>query len=242
MDEIEALAICFGNIKVSRGGDLMKVANALAYLKSLPHNKSNRKVADRIGVSTESVRQHLLLLDLPGYVQEHLASGVLGLDKGRLASMVNKHRPDILPVVLPVIVNVPSKEARDIVEYLVRNKEVSVEDAVAAVEAAKTVVVDVHYVATPVDTELYEFIQSAAIDAMTTVDRHATSMVAGWIESGIDRASGPGYPKGGPGRVYVKLDGPQFKALQGLRSRALPTANDVVQAILHEQTGENVIG
>ena len=137
LDKNEALAICFRNLKGSKSKDLLMTARALKYLRGLPEFSSNKRVGDGVGVSGEIVRQFIALLDLPTPVQSHLEQRTLGLEHGRRLRQLQRTRPSIVEEVAEAMVSMTAMEARDLVEYLIRTPNASVQDGLRALEAAK---------------------------------------------------------------------------------------------------------
>ena len=181
-DKSEALIICFQNLKGSKVKDLLHTALALRYLKGLPEFGSNQNVADAVGVSGETVRQFLGLLELPSCVQDYLAKGSLGLEHGRRLGQLVKSRPEMVERAAAAMTGMTAMEGRDLTEYLIRNPTASVEESIEALEIAKQVVKKEFRISTVLDEEQYQLLSSHARRRRMRTPELATAIVTEWLE------------------------------------------------------------
>lgn len=132
--EATALATAYSNTKCKkRPDDLVTVAAAIKYLATL--YKSQKKVAEKLDLSVEMVRQFLTVLDLPRKVKALFASRQIdSVDVAKeLASLGDKKRQE---TTARAIVNSPSKDVRDI-KRLIKTNQYRVTKAKKAVLDAK---------------------------------------------------------------------------------------------------------
>ena len=124
MNELEADAICFANLKGSKDKDLLKTAKALQYKKDLPEFTSNASVGKYYGVSGEIVREFLALLTLPEHVQTAISQGKIGLDTGARLARAMRQNPEAFDDLAEVVANLPALEARDVIEFTLKNPDI----------------------------------------------------------------------------------------------------------------------
>ena len=182
LDRAEALAICFRNLKGSKSKDLLRTAHALNYLKGLPEFKSHQRVGEAVGVSREIVRQFIGLLDLPPSVQPLLEQGLLGLEQGRRLGQLYQTRPDTVEAVAKAMTSMTAMQSRDLVEYLIREPEASVEDSLAALDAAKQIIKNEYHIDTVLDESAYRLLSAHARSRNVRVTDIASTIVNRWLE------------------------------------------------------------
>ena len=186
LDKNEALAICFRNLKGSKSKDLLKTAQALSYLKGLPEFSSNKHVGDLVGVSGETVRQFIALLDLPSPVQAHFEKRTLGLEHGRRLWQLQRTRPSIVEETAEAMVSMTAMEARDLVEYLIRTPAASVQDGLQALEAAKPSISHEYHVVAVLDESAYDSLESRARKQRVPVNELVSTIVNSWLAEDLD--------------------------------------------------------
>jgi hypothetical protein len=122
-DEATALAIAYSNTKrKKREKDLVTVAEAMKYLATL--YKSQKKVAEKLDLSSEMVRQFLTVLKLPKSVQKLFeCKQIDSVDTAKeLSSLGDKKKQE---TAARTIVHSSSKEVRDI-KRLVKRASVTI--------------------------------------------------------------------------------------------------------------------
>ncbi len=186
LDKREALAICFRNLKGTKAKDLLLTARALKYLKGLPEFQSNKRLGEEVGVSGEIVRQFIALLDLPPSVQSHLEQGTLGLEQGRRLWQLDQARPSMVEDAAQAMGSMTAMEARDFVEYLIRTPSVSVQEALAALEAAKPNVSHEYHVDAALDENAYRALAAQARERRVRVNDLVSMIVNRWLEEDRD--------------------------------------------------------
>ena len=186
-DKTEALAICFRNLKGAKKKDLLLTARALSYLRNQPGCGSNRSVGEIVGVSGEVVRQFIALLDLPADVQAYLQDGKLGLEQGRRLWQLNRQRPSVVEDAARAMSSMTAMETRDLVEYLVRTPDASVQDALDALEEAKPKIAHEYYVVAVLDEETYGSLSSQAKMKRTNVNDLVSTVISDWLKGSSER-------------------------------------------------------
>lgn len=184
MNEEEALAICFANLKGSKDKDLLMTARALQYLKNLPKYGSNQKVAQAVGVSDEIVREFLTLLKLPKLIQDMFEQGQLRrLEQSRRLWQLSRTRPELLETVAKAISGLRSWDARQIIEHILRNPDITVAAAKGAVLQSRTIKEREFHVIAILPEEDYRLLVNEAKKMKVPVDELVTSVVQDWLKS-----------------------------------------------------------
>ena len=186
MDETEALAICFQNLKGAKHKDLLATARALQFLKGLPGNDSNAKVGQAVGVSGEIVREFLTLLKLPSELQPLFEQHKLGLEQGRKLWQLTNSRPDILCQVALTLVRLSAMDSRGLIEYLLRHPDTTVAQAEKVIVQSRTVIEREFHVIALLSEEQYGRLEASAKKRGDTVDVLVTDIVQEWLESTND--------------------------------------------------------
>ena len=182
LSKTKALAICFRNLKGAKKKDLLSTARALKYLRNLPEYRSNRSVGEQVGVSAEIVRQFIALLDLPAPVRTNLRDGKLGLEQGKLLWQLHRRRPSTIEDTANAMCAMTAMESRDLVEFLIRTPDASVDDALQILEEAKTKIIQDYYVVAMLDETSYESLSSRARKEGVSVNDLVTTVIAHWLE------------------------------------------------------------
>ena len=184
MDEEEAYAVCFTNLKGGKDKNLLMTANALQYLKNLPKYRSNQKVGEAVGVNHETVREFLTLLKLPKPIQDMFEQGLLKrLEQSRRLWQLSRTRPDLLEDVANAISDVGTKDAQQIIEHILRNPGLSVFKAKDAVIKSKTLKEREFHVIALLPEDDYRVLTSEAKKQNIAVDALVTSIVQDWLKS-----------------------------------------------------------
>jgi hypothetical protein len=198
MDETEALAICFANLKGPRDKDYVATAQALEYLRRLPKYGSVPKVAAAVGVSGEIVREFLTILRLPEPIRDLFDQKVLKLEHGRRLAQLGRRRPDLVAEVARMMMDLKAHDARHLVAYVLGHPDLSAEQAQQAIQHQKTVVQrEFHVVALLQENEFQE-LRSEARQRRTDASALVTSIVREWLENrqGADERERRNAPQG----------------------------------------------
>ena len=185
-DRHTALAVCFKNLKGSKDKDLLLTAQALNFLKALPAFGSNQRVGEQVGVSGEIVRQFISLLDLPPAVHARIDAKKLGLEHGRRLGELQRVRPSIVEDAAEAMASMTAMAARDLVEYLKRDPSVSVEEALYALEDAKTVITQEHLICALVSENEFDALIAYAQQYSMTVNDLVTTITREWLAGNDD--------------------------------------------------------
>ena len=146
MNELEADAICFANLKGQKEKDLLRTAKALRFKKDQPSFGTNASVGRYFGVSGEIVREFLALLVLPDHIQFLIEDGKIGLDTGARLAKVSRDAPGALDDLSESVTDLSALDARDVIEFVLKNPETPASEAMQRVLDAKTVTVDEFHV------------------------------------------------------------------------------------------------
>ena len=126
LNENTALAIIFANTKrKKRNVDLLTMAKCFEHLVKL--HGSQKAVAKKVGLSTEMIREFLIVLELPIEVQKLVSERRIdSIDVVREISIIKDSSKQI--VAAHAFINSLSKDVRDI-KRLVKNADLPIEDA-----------------------------------------------------------------------------------------------------------------
>jgi len=134
MDEETALAILFANTKrKKRNTDLITIAKCCDYLTRLYN--SQKKVADKVGLSSEMIREFKTALKLPEEVQKLISSRKIDrIDVIKeLSTLKSKNRQIAMA---RNIANMNTKDIRD-VKRLIKQADISIEESKKKVKDSK---------------------------------------------------------------------------------------------------------
>jgi hypothetical protein len=189
MDKEQALAICFANLKGAKDKDLLGTARALQYLRTLPEYDSNEKLTKAVGVSAETIREFLALLKLPEGIQSLFEQRQLkSLEQGRRLWQLARTRPDLLEETAQAISDLTAWDGRHVIDYILRNPQVSVTEAKSAIMESKTTTEQEFHVIALLSEEEYGLLADEAGKRMVAVDILVTSIVQHWLKSRNDDA------------------------------------------------------
>jgi len=134
LDEDTALAVLFANTRRKRRStDLISVADACHYLKAL--YGSQRAVADKVGLSSEMVREFLALLRLPDEIKDMVRERKIDrLDVAYRIAMIRDPARQL--DMAKQAASARSKDVRDIAR-LVGTTDLSVKESSARVRESK---------------------------------------------------------------------------------------------------------
>jgi ParB-like chromosome segregation protein Spo0J len=185
-NEESALALLFGNTRrKTRSTDLITLAQATDYLVTL--YGSQKAVADKLGLSTEMIREFLSALRLPSSVQGMVANRTIDrLDVVReLASLPDKESQVEAARALAAC---DSKDIRDIKRLVKHGAEV--DRAKKAVLSAKPK--GFHIFLIDLDDEAYRDLVRSSRELSIDPAELARQIISDWISSRADRESQTG--------------------------------------------------
>lgn len=157
IDEETALSIIFANTRrKKRKEDLLTIARSFDYLVKLYGSK--KRVAEKVDLSTEMIREFLTVLTLPPDVLKLVAERKIDrIDVvGEIASL---HDAKQQIAMAEEFENRSSKDVRDI-KHLVKHKKVSIKDAVQTILDAEAK--ELHIVIVDFDNETFREIERDA--------------------------------------------------------------------------------
>jgi len=177
LDEETALSILFSNTKrKKRGADLITIAESCEYLVKL--YGSQKAVAERVGLSTEMIREFLTALKLPEEVQELISDRRIdSIDVVREISVLKDPSKQIAAA--KVFVSSLSKDVRDI-KRLIKDADLPIGKAKEVVSESKPK--GLHIFMMDFDDETYQALIEHAKAAKVKPAELVREIVTDWLE------------------------------------------------------------
>jgi hypothetical protein len=179
MDEDSALALLFVNLKGTKEKDYLATAKACRFLRQ--KYGSFRKVAERVGVSSEIIREFDSLLNLPEEVVEIVKNKEIRLDTGyRLSTMLKDSERQI--EVARAVAGLSSHDARAVIEHARLNSDMSAMEVKEKVMSSKTIAQRLHAVILPLSEEAYSTLRTKASKLKKRPSELAKEIIEKWLE------------------------------------------------------------
>lgn len=179
-DEETALAILITNLKGAKRkrDDWLTIAESCRFLRQ--KYGSIKKVADRVAVAQETLREIEKLLDLPDEVKQQILNGAIGFKTGYEISKI----PDKTRQVEAgeVVANMGYLDARAITDYARRNPHMTVEDCRRRVIETKTITEKLHLVVVPFEDEVFQKLAEEAKNQNIPLDELINNVIKHWLE------------------------------------------------------------
>jgi hypothetical protein len=178
MDEPTALAIVFSNTKRKRRSvDLITVAECLEFLVHL--YGSQNAVAEKIGISSEMIRQFRKILTLPDDVKKMIkARKIDKLDVAYRISLIDDSEKQ--KTAAQIIGNLQTHDVRDIVRFMKTHPETSITNSKKVILESKPK--DIHIFVIDLDEDSYQaIIKEAAQSGIKPADL-VKKIVKAWLQ------------------------------------------------------------
>jgi len=187
MDEKEAYAIAFANLKGGKDKDVPQTARALRYFRNLPKYKSNKEVGQIFGVSGEIVGEFLSYFKLPEAVQRLFEERKLTqLEQVRRLSQLKRKYPDVLETIVNAaheLSGLKSHDTRYVIEYMLRHPEITAQQAREIISRSKTKIEHEYYVMTLLTGDEYKMLRGEALKRNISENALASEIVKDWLQS-----------------------------------------------------------
>lgn len=181
MNEETALAVLFANLKGRKKKDYITTAKCCRYLRKL--YGSLKKVADKVGVSSEIIREFDSLLDLPKDVQQLISKRLIKLDTGYRISMriegAEKQRE-----IANAVLDLGAFDARNVIEYARKNPKLPAEECKRRVLKSKTVTEKLHIFILPLPGETFGKLTTTAKELKMKPEDLVRKIVQEWLAKG----------------------------------------------------------
>jgi ParB-like chromosome segregation protein Spo0J len=176
LDEETALSLIFANTKKKkRNIDLLTFAKTVDYL--VRFYGSQKTVAEKVGLSTEMIREFLIPLKLPKEIQKLISDRRIdSIDTVREISVLNDPSKQIAAA--KALIDSASKDVRDI-KRLVNVTNVSIGDAKKAISDAKPK--GLHIFVMDFDDEMYHSITKHAKVLKVKPAELVRNIVSNWL-------------------------------------------------------------
>lgn len=172
-----ALAILFANVKTHREKDFRKAAEATRYLRE-SERMSYTEIGKAVGADGWTISQFDKLYDLPESVWKRIDSGEIKLDKGYLISKMGK---EVQAELGDALSDLKTNDARAMVEYVVKNPDLSIGECKRKVLESKTVKEKLFMVVVPLPEETYVKLKQDSMKRNISVDEMVKKIVVEWL-------------------------------------------------------------
>ena len=179
-DEETDLAILLANLKGTKKKDWFATAKACRRLLRRYHN-SYKQVAEQVKVSSEIVREVDSINDLPTEAKQILLSDGKGLDKAyRISTKIEGAKNQV--EVAKAVADLGAHDARKVIEYVVRNPELSIKKCKEKVMNAKTTIEKIYAVFVSLNESDFKKLKEKSRKMRTDVNELAKQIIKEWIE------------------------------------------------------------
>lgn len=179
LDEETALAILFRNLKGSKKKDYMATAKACRFLRRL--YGSNAKVAEKVGVSSEIIREFDSLNDLPNEVKEMVSAGIIKLDTGyRISTKIEGEEKQV--EIAKAVRDLGAFDARAIIEYAQKNPNMPVSEVRSRVLGSKTIKERLHIFVLPLAEDVFQALKSESTKLRIRPEKLVERIIKNWLE------------------------------------------------------------
>lgn len=187
MDENEAYAIAYANLKGGKDKDVPELAKALSFIKRLKKYQSNDQLGKELDVSGEIIGEFLSYNKLPKKIQELFERKKLTqLEQLRKLSQLKRRypdNPDILIEAANEISSLKSHDTRNVIEFLIKHPEKSAREAREVVLKSKTTIKHEYHVMTILSGDEYKMLSREAKKLKTSEASLTSIIVRDWLKS-----------------------------------------------------------
>ena len=185
MDEKEAFATGFANLKGSKDKDIPNTARALKYFRDLNEYSSNEKVGRIFGVSGEIVREFLVFFKLPREIQRLFEEKQLTqLEQLRRLYQLKRNHPETIESLVNAtseISDLKSHDARNVIEYMIKHPDISAKNARGIVLNSKTIRKKEYFVMAHLDGNEYKSLSKEARKNKISETTLVSEIVKKWL-------------------------------------------------------------
>lgn len=187
MDEKEAYAIAFANLKGGKDKDIPNTARALRYFRDLTQYSSNKEVGRIFGVSGETVGEFLSYFKLPEAIQKLFEEKKLRqLEQVRRLSQLKRSHPEALAVMVDVaheLSELKSHDTRYMIEYMLHHPEITAKQAREVISQSKTVIEHEYHVMVALNNIEYKILSREAQKGKVAETTLASQIIKDWLQS-----------------------------------------------------------
>jgi hypothetical protein len=185
VDEKEAYAIGFANLKGGKDKDIPATAKALKYFKDSGKYNSNKEVGSIFDVSGEIVREFLAYFKMPREIQQLFEGKKLTqLEQLRRLYQLKRNHPKALETLVNAtneISDLKSHDGRHVIEYMIKHPDVSAADVKKIVLDSKTINKREYFVMAQLDDREYRILSKEAKKKNISETSLATEVLKYWI-------------------------------------------------------------
>jgi biotin operon repressor len=160
-DEEKEIALLYANLKnrKKKSHDWITLANKVKKLSE--YYGSHKELAKKLGMSEESLRETLKLLELPGEVQQLVKEGKLKHEVAwRIASIRN---PKDQIRIAKEVADLNAHDARDIVRIIRKNPNINIKEFVSKFRGRETKIEKINLMIIPIKKKDYDKIKTKAL-------------------------------------------------------------------------------
>jgi len=173
-----ALAILFANVKTHRKKDFRKTAEAVRYLRE-SERMSYADIGRSVGADGWTISQFDKLYDLPESVWKLIDSGMIMLDKGY---RISRRGSEFQAELGEALSDLNTKDSRAMVEYVMKNPDLSIGECKRKVLESKTVKDKIFMVVVPLPEETYAKLKQDSMKRNISVDEMVKQIVVEWLQ------------------------------------------------------------
>jgi len=179
LDEETALAVLLTNLKGRKKKDYLATAQSSRFLKQ--KYGSCEKVAKKVGVSSEIIREFDSLVDLPQKVKRLIATRAIKLDTGyRISTQIEGG--DRQTEIAKEVANLGAFDARAIIEYARKNRHLSAEECKRRVLGSKTVTERLHVFVLSLPEATFQELKLQSQKLKTSLEELAAKIIEDWLQ------------------------------------------------------------
>ena len=178
MDEKTALAVLFANLRGAKKKEYIKTAQACRYLRR--RYGSLKKVAEKVAISPEIIREFDSLLNLPKEVQRLISKRLIKLDTGYRISM-RIEGAERQTEVAKAVLDLGAFDARNVIEYARKNPKLSAKECKCRVLKSKTVTEKLHVFVLPLPEDTFTKLKGTSIELKIKPEELVRKIVQEWL-------------------------------------------------------------
>lgn len=181
MNEEKIMGILYANFrgKTKKVNNWIYLANKIKELSD--HYGSHKKVAENLGMSPETIRETLKLLELPKEVQEMVKSGKLKHEVAWRIASIEGEKGQIL--IAKEVLDLDTHDGRDVVRIYKKNPSMNIKTLVEKIKKSKNQIEQINLMVLPIRKLDYDKIKRVAKKIKINPEKFVLEKIINkWIE------------------------------------------------------------